>query len=53
MTISENQIEQDLNAKLIDLKYILVPTFGTELRGKRISEKFEDFNRVHLTGSEF
>lgn len=54
MTTTENQIEQDLIAKLADLKYTLRPDIRDRAAlEKNFREKFEDLNRVHLTDSEF
>jgi len=52
--IKESQIEQDLIAKLQDLKY----TYRTDIHDKaaleqNFREKFEALNRVHLTDAEF
>ncbi|BAW81171.1 type I site-specific deoxyribonuclease HsdR [Candidatus Nitrosoglobus terrae] len=54
MTITENQIERDLIAKLRDLKYTHRPDIHdrTALE-KNFREKFEALNRVTLTSSEF
>ena len=54
MTITENQIELDLIAKLGDLKY----TYRSDIRDRAtleasFREKFEALNRVRLTDSEF
>lgn len=54
MTITEQQIELDLIAKLGDLKY----TYLSDIRDRTMLEanfraKFEALNRVHLTDSEF
>jgi type I restriction enzyme R subunit len=54
MTQKENQIEQNLIAKLTDLKY----TYRDDIRDKAVLEKnfrqkFEALNRVHLTDAEF
>lgn len=54
MSATESRIEQDLIAKLADLKY----TLRTDIRDraaleKNFREKFEDLNRIHLTDSEF
>lgn len=54
MTTTENQIEQDLIAKLGDLKY----TYRPDIRDRAALEanfraKFEALNRVRLTDSEF
>lgn len=51
---TENQIEQDLIAKLIDLKY----TYRTDIRDRETLEqnfrkKFEALNMVSLTDAEF
>ncbi|MBI1890213.1 MAG: type I restriction endonuclease subunit R [Burkholderiales bacterium] len=54
MTTSENQIELDLIAKLGDLKY----TYRPDIRDRaaleaNFREKFQELNRVTLTGGEF
>ncbi|MFU3031416.1 type I restriction endonuclease subunit R [Pseudomonas aeruginosa] len=54
MTITEHQIEQDLLAKLGDLKYSYCP----EIRDRagleaNFREKFQQLNRVNLTDEEF
>lgn len=54
MTTTENRIEQDLIAKLGDLKY----TYRPDIRDRaaleaNFREKFEALNRVRLTDSEF
>ncbi len=54
MTMSEQQIELDLLAKLGDLKY----TYRPDIRSRtaletNFREKFEALNRVRLTDSEF
>ncbi len=54
MSLSENQIELDLIAKLGDLKY----TYRPDIRDRaaleaNFREKFEALNRVKLTASEF
>ncbi len=54
MTTTESKIEQDLIAKLTDLKYIP----RSDIRDRAALEKnfrnhFETLNRVHLTDSEF
>ena len=51
---TESQIEQNLIAKLTDLKY----TYRSDIRDldslkRNFREKFEALNRVHLTDSEF
>ena len=54
MTTTENDIERDLIAKLVDLKYAYRPEIRD--RGaleKNFREKFEALNRVHLTDGEF
>ena len=54
MSAGENQIEQDLTAKLADLKYTLRPDIRDRaMLEKNFREKFEDLNRVRLTDSEF
>ena len=54
MSTTENQIEQDLIAKLVDLKYTLRPDLHDRAAlEKNFREKFEALNRVHLTDSEF
>ncbi|MHA6477670.1 MULTISPECIES: PDDEXK family nuclease [Stutzerimonas stutzeri group] len=54
MTITEHQIEQDLLAKLGDLKYSYRPEIrdcaGLEANFR---EKFQQLNRVNLTDEEF
>jgi type I restriction enzyme R subunit len=54
MITTENQIEQDLLAKLSDLKYTYRPDIcdRTALE-KNFRDKFEALNRVHLTDAEF
>ena len=52
--MNENQIEQDLIAKLGDLKY----TYREDIRDrttleKNFRDKFESLNRVHLSETEF
>ncbi len=50
----EQQIEQDLIAKLEDLKYIYRPDIHDRAAlEQNFREKFEALNRVHLTGNEF
>ena len=54
MSLNENQIEQNLIAKLKDLKY----TYRNDIRDKATLENnfrkhFEALNKVHLTDSEF
>ncbi len=54
MTTAENQIEQDLIAKLKDLKY----TYRPDIRNRaaleaNFREKFQALNRVTLTDGEF
>jgi type I restriction enzyme, R subunit len=54
MTTSEQQIEQDLIDKLVDLKY----TYRPDIRDRASLEQnfrkqFEALNRVNLTDSEF
>lgn len=54
MTITEHQIEQDLLAKLGDLKY----SYRPEIRDRagleaNFREKFQQLNRVNLTDEEF
>jgi type I restriction enzyme, R subunit len=54
MTTSEQQIEQDLIEKLVDLKY----TYRPDIRDRAALEQnfrqqFEALNRVNLTDSEF
>lgn len=54
MTATESQIEQDLVAKLADLKYIYRPDIRDRLAlEENFREKFEALNRVRLTDSEF
>jgi len=54
MTTKENQIELDLIAKLIDLKYIYRPEIRDRLALEaNFREKFEALNQVRLTDSEF
>jgi type I restriction enzyme R subunit len=53
MTTSEQQIEQDLVARLVDLKY----TYRPDIRDRAALEanflaKFKALNRVSLTDSE-
>ena len=52
--MNEQQIEQDLIAKLEDLKY----TYRQDIRDRAVletnfREKFETLNRVNLTDNEF
>ena len=52
--MTEQQIEQDLIAKLVDLKYI----YRDDIRDRaaleqNFREKFESLNRVNLTSNEF
>ena len=54
MALNEDQIEQDLIAKLKDLKY----TYRDDIRDKATLEHnfrkhFKTLNKVHLTDSEF
>ena len=54
MTTTENQIENGLIEKLVELKYV----YRADIRDraaleKNFREKFEALNRVHLTDSEF
>ncbi|HEY6529750.1 MAG TPA: DEAD/DEAH box helicase family protein, partial [Cellvibrionaceae bacterium] len=54
MMTTETKIEQDLIAKLTDLKY----TYRSDIRDRatlelNFREKFEALNRVHLTDAEF
>ncbi|WP_434675676.1 type I restriction endonuclease subunit R [Pseudomonas sp. D3-10] len=54
MTITEHQIEQDLLAKLGDLKY----SYRQDIRDRaaleaNFREKFQQLNRVNLTNEEF
>jgi len=54
MTINENQIEQSLIFKLIDLKYTHQPNIrDREALEQNFRNKFEALNRVHLTDAEF
>jgi type I restriction enzyme R subunit len=54
MTTTENQIEQNLIAKLTDLKYTYRPDIrDRDTLEKNFREKFEMLNRVHLTDAEF
>ena len=54
MTTTENQIENDLIAKLTDLKYTYRPDIrDREALEQNFREKFETLNRVKLTDSEF
>lgn len=54
MTATERQIEEDLIAKLGDLKYIYRPDIRDRVALERnFREKFEALNRVRLTDSEF
>lgn len=51
---TENQIEQDLIAKLIDLKYIYRPDIrDRETLEQNFRKKFEALNMVSLTDAEF
>jgi len=54
MTTTESLIEQDLIAKLMDLKYTHRPDIRDRAAlEKNFREKFEALNRVHLTDGEF
>lgn len=54
MTIKETQVEQNLIAKLTDLKYTYRPDIrDREALEQNFREKFQALNRVHLTDSEF
>ena len=54
MTTTENQIENDLIAKLAELKYTHRPDIrDSDALEKNFREKFEALNRVSLTPSEF
>ncbi|MFI3119752.1 MAG: type I restriction endonuclease, partial [Methylococcaceae bacterium] len=54
MTIKETRIEQNLIAKLTDLKYTYRPDIrDREALEQNFREKFQALNRVHLTDSEF
>ena len=54
MTTTENQIENDLIAKLAELKYTHRPDIrDRDTLEKNFREKFEELNRAHLTDSEF
>lgn len=54
MTATETRIEQDLIAKLEELKYTYRPDIrDREALEKNFREKFEALNRVKLTDSEF
>ncbi|MBX9917803.1 MAG: hypothetical protein K2Y07_11305 [Nitrosomonas sp.] len=54
MTATETQIEQDLIAKLEELKYTYRPDIrDREALERNFREKFEALNRVKLTDSEF
>ncbi|MDP1558939.1 MAG: type I restriction endonuclease subunit R [Nitrosomonas sp.] len=54
MTATENRIENDLIAKLADLKYTYRPDIrDREALEKNFREKFEALNRAKLTDSEF
>lgn len=54
MTTTENQIENDLIAKLEQLKYRHRPDIrDSDTLEKNFREKFQELNRVHLTDSEF
>ncbi|MBF8675195.1 type I restriction endonuclease subunit R [Pseudomonas fulva] len=54
MSTTENQIEQDLIAKLSDLKYTVRPDIRDRIAlENNFREKFETLNRVKLTNSEF
>ncbi len=51
---AENRVEQDLIAKLSDLKYIYRPDIRDRAALEaNFREKFEALNRVRLTDSEF
>src|SRR5580765_3685064 len=53
MSTTESQIEQNLIAKLADLKYTLRPDIRDRLAlEKNFREKFETLNRVSLTDNE-
>ncbi|MCZ6087391.1 type I restriction endonuclease [Escherichia coli] len=54
MSTTENQIEQDLIARLTELKYTLRPDIRDRASlEKNFREKFETLNKVHLTDNEF
>ena len=54
MTATESQIEQDLIAKLCDLKYTYRPDIhDRHALESNFREKFETLNRVRLTDNEF
>lgn len=54
MTIKETRIEQNLIAKLTDLKYTYRPNIrDREALEQNFREKFQALNRVHLSDSEF
>ncbi|HAW6844147.1 TPA: type I restriction endonuclease subunit R, partial [Escherichia coli] len=54
MSTTENQIEQDLIARLTELKYTLRPDIRDRASlEKNFREKFETLNKVHLTYNEF
>ncbi|HUX54906.1 MAG TPA: hypothetical protein VMV56_10855 [Williamwhitmania sp.] len=54
MTTTENQIENDLIAKLSELKYTHRPDIrDSDTLEKNFREKFEELNRIHLTDTEF
>lgn len=54
MTTKENQIEQTLINRLVDLKYTYRPDIRDKVTlEKNFRDKFEALNRVHLTDAEF
>ena len=54
MTMTENQIEQGLIAKLRDLKYTVRPDIRDRAALEaNFREKFQQLNRVNLTDDEF
>jgi len=54
MTTTENQIENDLIAKLSELKYTHRPDIrDRQSLEKNFREQFQTLNRVHLTETEF
>jgi len=54
MTTAESQIEQNLIAKLSELKYTPRPDIHDKAAlEQNFRDKFEALNRVHLTGAEF
>ena len=54
MTVEESQIEQNVIAKLGELKYTLHPDIRDKAAVEQnFRDKFEALNRVHLTCSSF